>query len=86
MPGTERTRLAESTDIGFNKAHKSCIRRCIVERDGRAIFVHLDPCQSQPGPAGSIHLRHPSAMISTNSTMHRADRVPRRCTLSNAAD
>lgn len=28
------TGLAESTDIGFNKAHKSCIRLCIVERDG----------------------------------------------------
>lgn len=51
------TGLAESTNIGFNKAHKSCIRLHRRERrmDSAAIFVLLESCQSQnqlaPKPA-----------------------------------
>jgi len=53
--------LAESTNIGFNKAHKSCIRpaRCIVEREREAGRADRDFCSlgvvPVVEPAGTIH-------------------------------
>lgn len=54
------TGLAESTNIGFNKAHKSCIRLCIVERDGwtRPRFLFF---WSPANPRTSLPQNQPSS-------------------------